>query len=113
MLRKSRITTVLQEGRSFKLQRGLSQLIALTEKITTAEGETQTIIPFLSIVRNSQPTLLIPRILTPSFGLILQALFHQQTDGIGKARHRLQLAAGGILNASRLGKPTGMHNIQP
>lgn len=48
------------------------QLIALTEKITPLEGRIQTAIPFLYIVRNTQPTPPIPAVLTPSFCLILQ-----------------------------------------
>src|SRR5260370_16419523 len=53
-------------------QKVLDPLIAMTERITNAEGRTQTIIPFLSIVRHSHQTPLIPSVLTPSFCLILQ-----------------------------------------
>src|SRR5260370_18346616 len=44
----------------------------MNERIANAEGRTQTIIPFLSIVRHSHQTPLIPSVLTPSFCLILQ-----------------------------------------
>jgi AraC-like DNA-binding protein len=53
-------------------QKVLDQIIAMTERITNAEGSTKTIIPFLSISRNSHQTPLIPSVLTPSFCLILQ-----------------------------------------
>jgi len=53
-------------------QKVLDPLIAMTERITNAEGRTQTIIPFLSIVRHSHQTPLIPSVLTPSFCLMLQ-----------------------------------------
>ena len=53
-------------------QKVLDRLIAMTERITTAEGSTQTLIPFLSIFRTSHQTPLIPGVLTPSFCLILQ-----------------------------------------
>jgi AraC-like DNA-binding protein len=50
----------------------VDRIIALIERITNAEGRTQTIIPFLSIVRHSHQTAMIPSVLTPSFCLILQ-----------------------------------------
>jgi AraC-like DNA-binding protein len=63
--------TLLRESNSIH-QKVLDRLIAMTERITTAEGSTQTIIPFLSILRNSHQTPLNPGVLTPSFCLILQ-----------------------------------------
>jgi hypothetical protein len=53
-------------------QKVLNRIIAMTERITTTDGSTQTIIPFLSIIRDSHQTPLNPVVLTPSFCLILQ-----------------------------------------
>ncbi|QWU15464.1 AraC-type DNA-binding protein [Paenibacillus sophorae] len=53
-------------------QKVLDQIITMTERITNVEGSTQTIIPFLSIIRKSHQTPLNPSVLTPSFCLILQ-----------------------------------------
>ncbi|HEX2618945.1 MAG TPA: AraC family transcriptional regulator [Phototrophicaceae bacterium] len=50
----------------------LDQIIALTERITKAEGRIKTSIPFLTIVRNTRQTPPIPAVLTPSLCLILQ-----------------------------------------
>src|SRR5258708_293571 len=63
--------TLLRESGSIQ-QKVLDRLIAMTERITNAEGRTQTLIPFLSLVRHSQQTPLIPVVLTPSLCLILQ-----------------------------------------
>lgn len=53
-------------------QKTLDRILAMAERIGNAEGVTQTIIPFLSIIRRSQQTSLIPVILTPAFCLILR-----------------------------------------
>ncbi len=53
-------------------QKLLDRIIVMTERITSAEGSTKTIIPFLSICRHSYQAPLIPSVLTPSFCLILQ-----------------------------------------
>lgn len=50
----------------------LDQLVTMTERMAIAEGRTQTIIPFLSLIRHSQPSPLIPSVLSPSFCLILR-----------------------------------------
>lgn len=50
----------------------LARIIAQTEKITLADGRHPTVIPYLSVSRNSRQTPLIPSVLTPSFCLILQ-----------------------------------------
>ena len=63
--------TFLRES-STSHQQLLELLITMTERMTTADGSTQTHIPFLSLVRHSHPTRLIPVVLTPSFCLILQ-----------------------------------------
>jgi AraC-like DNA-binding protein len=52
--------------------RKISEIIAMTEKLSLAEGRNKTIIPYLTISRNSHKTPLIPSVLTPSFCLILQ-----------------------------------------
>ena len=53
-------------------QKLLERIIAMTERITRAEGTTRTIVPFLSICRHTYQSPLIPTVLTPSFCLILQ-----------------------------------------
>ncbi|MEA4925440.1 MAG: AraC family transcriptional regulator [Syntrophomonadaceae bacterium] len=50
----------------------LARLIAMANKITTAEGTTQTAIPYLSICRHTYESPLIPSVLSPAFCLILQ-----------------------------------------
>jgi AraC-like DNA-binding protein len=56
------------------MQEAISQLIAMAENITKAEGTTKTAIPFLSINRRSRQTPMFPGVLTPSFCIILQGL---------------------------------------
>ncbi len=73
-------------------QKGVDPLIAMTERITNAEGRTQTIIPFLSIVRHSHQTPLIPVVLTPSLCLILQG-----TKQLHLGQDMLQYHAGDYL----------------
>ena len=53
-------------------QSKLDEMIGLIDGITREEGRIKTIIPFLTIVRNTQQTPPIPSVLTPSFCLILQ-----------------------------------------
>lgn len=53
-------------------KKALDQLIAMTDRITRAEGRTPTMVPFLTIVRSSRESLKNPGVLTPSFCLILQ-----------------------------------------
>lgn len=50
----------------------LTRLISLANKITTAEGNTKTVIPYLSICRHTYESSLIPSVLSPAFCLILQ-----------------------------------------
>ncbi|EHI98997.1 transcriptional regulator, AraC family [Clostridium sp. DL-VIII] len=50
----------------------LSQLISLANTITSAEGNTKTVIPYLSICRHTYESPLIPSVLSPAFCLILQ-----------------------------------------
>jgi AraC-like DNA-binding protein len=52
----------------------LSQLISITEKITLAEGNTKTVIPFLTINRHTYASPLTPSVLTPSFCIIIQGM---------------------------------------
>lgn len=61
----------LKETTSVK-QQTLDHIIALTERIVKTDGRTKTIIPFLTIVRNTKQTPPIPAVLTPAFCLILQ-----------------------------------------
>lgn len=48
-------------------QKGLAQIISLTERITLAEGRTKTSAPFLTVIRNTRQTPPIPAVLSPSF----------------------------------------------
>lgn len=50
----------------------LAQLISMVNRITTAEGNTKTVIPYLSVCRHTYESPLIPSVLTPAFCLILQ-----------------------------------------
>ncbi|KAB8140171.1 AraC family transcriptional regulator [Chloroflexia bacterium SDU3-3] len=50
----------------------LAATIALTERVTKADGKAKTNIPFLTVVRNTRATPPIPSVLSPSFCLILQ-----------------------------------------
>lgn len=49
-----------------------ARLIAMANRITTAEGTTKTGIPYLSICRHTCESPLIPSVLSPAFCLILQ-----------------------------------------
>ena len=50
----------------------LARLISMANRITTAEGTTKTVIPYLSICRHTYESPLIPSVLSPAFCLILQ-----------------------------------------
>lgn len=65
-------TRTTSEDTAHKLKDQIAGIIAQTEKITLADGRHPTVIPYLSISRNSRQTPLIPSVLTPSFCLILQ-----------------------------------------
>ncbi|GGG57936.1 AraC family transcriptional regulator [Paenibacillus radicis (ex Gao et al. 2016)] len=60
------------EGSPSNLENNLGQLIELAERITTADGSTRTIIPYLIIDRHSHERPPIPCLLMPSFCLFLQ-----------------------------------------
>lgn len=83
--------TLLRESNSIH-QKVLDRLITMTERITNAEGRTQTPIPFLSLVRHSHQTPLIPVVLTPSLCLILQG-----TKQLRLGQDMLQYHAGDYL----------------
>ena len=53
-------------------QETIDQIIALTERITTADGKNQTDIPHFYICRNGYATPPIPGVLSPAFCLILR-----------------------------------------
>ncbi|EST10894.1 AraC family transcriptional regulator [Sporolactobacillus laevolacticus DSM 442] len=60
-------------GKSVSIhKKALDQLIAMTDRITSADGRTPTIVPFLTIVRSSRETPKSQGVLTPSFCLILR-----------------------------------------
>ncbi|MBO7743496.1 AraC family transcriptional regulator [Paenibacillus sp. MWE-103] len=63
---------MLTEENGANLNGLLDKLIALSEKITTADGSTATLIPYLTIDRHSHDRPPIPCVLTPSFCLFLQ-----------------------------------------
>lgn len=68
-----KISPAIPSEESLPLRQALlEKIIAQTEKITTAEGSTPTIIPYLSITRRSHPMPMSPGVLTPAFCLILQ-----------------------------------------
>jgi AraC-like DNA-binding protein len=81
----------LRESNSLQ-QKVLDRLLAMTERMTNTEGRTQTIIPFLSIVRHSHQTPLIPVVLTPSLCLMLQG-----TKQLRLGQDMLQYHAGDYL----------------
>src|SRR5260370_25938063 len=81
----------LRESNSIH-QKVLDRLIAMTERITNTERRTQILIPFLSLVRHSHQTPLIPVVLTPSLCLILQG-----TKQLRLGQDMLQYHAGDYL----------------
>ncbi len=83
--------TFLSESNALH-QKVLDRLLVMTERMTHAEGRTQTVIPFLSLVRHSQQTPLMPCVLTPSFCLILQG-----TKQLHLGQDMLQYHAGDYL----------------
>ncbi|MFC5452599.1 AraC family transcriptional regulator [Paenibacillus aestuarii] len=54
------------------MQTKLDQLLEMVEFFNLAEGRSETVIPFFSLIRRNRPTALMPGVLTPSFCLILQ-----------------------------------------
>ncbi|QGQ96549.1 AraC family transcriptional regulator [Paenibacillus psychroresistens] len=86
-------------------QKILSRIIAMTEKISTAEGTTPTLVPFLSIIRDSHPTPLNPIVLSPSFCLILQG-----TKQLHLGPNIIQFQAGDYL-ASMIDIPASAQTI--
>lgn len=50
----------------------LTRLISMANRITTAEGNTKTAIPYLSVCRHTYESPMIPSVLSPAFCLILQ-----------------------------------------
>ncbi|OOM70179.1 AraC family transcriptional regulator [Clostridium sp. BL-8] len=67
-------STITNTENTLNCQDLLSQIIAMTEKITYAEGNTKTIIPFLTINRHTYAFPLTPGVLTPSLCIILQGM---------------------------------------
>ncbi|OOM73885.1 AraC family transcriptional regulator [Clostridium sp. BL-8] len=66
-------TNILTPGQPLlNNQELLTRLISLANTITTAEGNTKTVIPYLSICRHTYESPLIPSVLSPAFCLILQ-----------------------------------------
>lgn len=63
--------TSLRE-RNSSHQEVLDRLLLMTRRMINADSIIQTTIPFLSLVRHSSQTPLIPGVLTPSFCLVLQ-----------------------------------------
>jgi len=72
MLEQSLAPVTLQSKDYASSQEAHSRLLLMTERSITADGIIQTAIPFLSLVRHSAQTPLIPSVLTPSFCLVLQ-----------------------------------------
>ena len=83
--------TFLRESNALQ-QKVLDRLLAMTERMTNTEGRTQSLIPFLSLIRHSHQTPLIPVVLTPSLCLILQG-----TKQLRLGQDMLQYHAGDYL----------------
>ncbi|TGL62067.1 AraC family transcriptional regulator [Leptospira sarikeiensis] len=82
-------------------QKVLDQIIPLTEKF--GEGRTETVIPFLSVIRRSNPTSFVPGVLTPSFCLIVQG-----AKKIHLGKEKIQYYAGDFV-ASLIDMPAQGH----
>lgn len=82
----------------------LDRIVRMTERF--GEGKTQTIIPFLSIIRRSQPTPFTQAVLTPSFCLVIQG---SKKIHLG---HEVIQYYGGDFLASLIDMPTAGHVIQ-
>ncbi len=54
------------------MQQALDAMVNMTYRITQSEGNTQTIIPFLSITRHSREIPITPSIMNPAFSIMLQ-----------------------------------------
>ncbi len=80
-------------------QETIDQIIAQTERITTADGKNQTAIPRFYICRNGYATPPIPSVLSPAFCLILRG---EKKIQIGKD---IFYAPPGSLLASLIGIP--------
>ncbi|MBW7458385.1 AraC family transcriptional regulator N-terminal domain-containing protein [Paenibacillus sepulcri] len=89
---ESKFPSLLNEGGSSIPSNRLEQIVAMTEKLTTADGRHQTLIPFLSISRYSHQTPPIPVVLAPSFCLILQG-----TKKVHLGSHIVHAGAGDFL----------------
>lgn len=72
MVEQQRTPVTLLRKNCSSHQQVLDLLLAMTERMATEEGRTPTHIPFLSLVRHSHQTPVIPVVLMPSFCLILQ-----------------------------------------
>lgn len=62
--------SVTKDGNYIK--KALCTMIEITERITREDGNTQTIIPFLSISRHNHVMPVTPSMMNPSFSIILQ-----------------------------------------
>src|SRR5258708_19908588 len=90
---KQQLTSVTSLRESHSLhQEALDRLLLMTERMTTVDGLMQTVIPFLSLVRHSSQTPLIPSVLAPSFCLVLQG-----TKEVQFGQDILQYHAGNYL----------------
>ncbi len=63
---------VLFEESNFTKQKALHTMIEMTDRITQADGNTQTIIPFFSVTRHSHEIPITPGVMNPAFSIILQ-----------------------------------------
>ncbi|MGG1517652.1 AraC family transcriptional regulator [Paenibacillus oryzisoli] len=54
------------------MQTNLEKLLDLVDFLHLSEGRTDTVIPFVTLVRRNRPTAMMPGVITPSFCLILQ-----------------------------------------
>ena len=90
---KQQLTSVTSLRESHSLhQEALDRLLLMTERMINVDGLMQTVIPFLSLVRHSSQTPLIPGVLAPSFCLVLQG-----TKEVHFGQDILQYHAGNYL----------------
>ncbi|CAG7658789.1 AraC family transcriptional regulator N-terminal domain-containing protein [Paenibacillus allorhizosphaerae] len=91
------------------MQSNLDQLLDMVDFLNLAEGRTETVVPFFSLVRRNRPTTMMPGVLTPSFCMILQGSkklhLGQDTINYGGGDYLVSLfdipASGQVVGATR------------
>ena len=88
----------------------LEEILSIASRIASTDGTTQSLIPFLSVIRSSKPTAITHGVLTPSFCMIVQGrkVIHigAQIIRYGAGNYLASLIdmpwAGQILSATRI-----------